>query len=62
MAGKPRNGRKKALRPPIYVRLTEEQDDAVRRIADREEREIGVVIRQLVREGLEARAGLRIAS
>jgi hypothetical protein len=60
VAGKPSEGRKKALRPAIYVRLSEEMDDIVRTIAEREERDIGVVVRQLVREGLERRLGIKL--
>jgi hypothetical protein len=62
VAGKPRDGRKKALKQGRYVRLPAEIDEAIQRIAAREEREISWIIRQLIREGLEARVGIKLAS
>lgn len=62
MAGKPRDGRKKALNQGRYVRLPVEIDMAIQRIAMKEDREISWVIRQLIREGLESRVGVKLAS
>lgn len=55
MAGKPHEGRKKTLRPGVWMRLTEDLDAKVRKIADREERGLAVVLRHLVQEAIEAR-------
>lgn len=43
------------LRPGVFVRLTAEQDEQVRRLAAEEERPLTTTLRRLVGEALEAR-------
>lgn len=44
-----------SLRPGVFVRLTAEQEDKVRRIAAEEERPLTTTLRRLVGEALDAR-------
>jgi hypothetical protein len=58
MPGKPQEG-PSALRPNRYVRLPPEIDDALQAMADEQDRPIGRIIRDVLRDGLEKAGRLK---
>ena len=58
VSGKPQEG-PTALRPNRYVRLPPEIDDALQQLADEQDRPIGRIIRDVLRDGLEKSGRLK---